>query len=145
MPAACGPSVYLDQLDLLVSVTSRPQQQAVLARVTQEAKERWDTAPRSASPGQFVSSHVVKVAASLAAADANGMIQGAVDLSFALSDGEQCLSLTRFPCLPVLALALMGCNDKPPCMQDDSPFPALRLSCWRNHHLGGIIVCGNKQ
>ncbi|KAK9865971.1 hypothetical protein WJX84_001114 [Apatococcus fuscideae] len=53
----------------------------------EEAKERWDRAPRSASPGQFVSSHVVKVAASLAAADANGMIQGAVDLSFALSDG----------------------------------------------------------
>ncbi len=41
---------------LLVSVTSRPQQQAVLACVTQEAKGRWDRAPRSASTGQFVSS-----------------------------------------------------------------------------------------
>ena len=39
---------------LFVSVTSRPQQQAVLARVTREAKERWDRTPRSASSGQCV-------------------------------------------------------------------------------------------
>lgn len=41
---------------LFVSVTSRPQQQAVLARVTREAKEHWDRTPRSATPGQCVSS-----------------------------------------------------------------------------------------
>ncbi len=37
---------------LLVSVTSRPQLQAVLARVTREAKDVWDRCPRSNSPGQ---------------------------------------------------------------------------------------------